>query len=234
MSSMPPQRVPKKFYHKKTFKVLFQISLTLILFFAEAFTGYKTNCMALISDAFHTLSDLISLCIGLAAIRVGKKTVSAYSRKTFGYKRAEVLGGIVQAVFLLSLCFNIYIEALKRFITPEKQRDVLQILVVGGIGLAVNLLGLCLFSGEHGHSHEGNMNTRGIYLHIMGDTLGSVAVMASAGCLFFFQVPMTQPVPEGEWVPTTDFDEYCMPVANSTSQNLENTNCLILPDYSTF
>jgi len=288
----------KKFYQKKTFKVLFQMVLTLIIFFAEAITGYYTNCMALISDSFHTLSDVISLCIGLAAIRAANKTVGAYSRKTFGNNRAEVLGGIIQAVFLYALCFNIYIEALKRFITPEKQSDVHLILVVGGIGLVVNLMGMWLFSGEHGHSHgghghshgggghghshsdadeddtlvpaashrpstlptptaatpmmsnfslvengdivdntvtkpQGNMNTRGIYLHIMGDTLGSVAVMASAGCLYFFQVPMTQLVPEGEYVPTTDFDEYCKPVANTTSQNLitPNTNCLILPDY---
>jgi len=272
--------------------------LTLIIFFAEAITGYYTNCMALISDSFHTLSDVISLCIGLAAIRAANKTVGVYSRKTFGNNRAEVLGGIIQAVFLYALCFNIYIEALKRFITPEKQSDVHLILVVGGIGLVVNLMGMWLFSGEHGHSHggghghshggghghghsedaqeddtlvpatshlpstlptpsattpmmsnfslvengeivdntvtkqQGNMNTRGIYLHIMGDTLGSVAVMASAGCLYFYQVPMVQLVPEGEWVPTADFDEYCTPVANTTSQSLiNNTNCLILPDY---
>jgi len=161
MSSKLPQKVAKKFYHKKTFKVLFQISMTLIIFFAEAITGYYTNCMALISDSFHTLSDVISLCIGLAAIRAANKTVGAYSRKTFGNNRAEVLGGIIQAVFLYALCFNIYIEALKRFITPEKQSDVHLILVVGGIGLVVNLMGMWLFSGEHGHSHGGHGHSHG-------------------------------------------------------------------------
>lgn len=225
----------KKFYQTKTFKVCFQISLTFIIFIAEALTGYLTNCLALLSDSFHTLSDVISLSIGLFAIRTTHKTAGKYSYKTFGYSRAEVLGGIIQAVFLYALCFNIYITAIKRFFSPEDLTDVPLILMVGFIGLVINLIGLFLFAetGEHGHSHdfspkskdiesqkdkettefldpneslfsiahytsknpeeieknnrqEGNLNTRGIFLHILGDTLGSVAVMISAGLLWYY------------------------------------------------
>merc|ERR1712168_1686401 len=101
---------------------------------------------------------------GLLAIRTTLKQTQDNSRKTFGYNRAEVLGGIIQAVFLYALCFNIYIEALKRFVSPEKQSDVLLILLVGGIGLAVNLTGLFMFcdTGDDGHGHG---HSHGLHSH---------------------------------------------------------------------
>ena len=72
------------------------------------------------------------------------------------YKR-QVLGALVNAVFLIALCFSISIESLKRFYEPEDIDDPKMILIVGSLGLVVNLLGLCLFhehgAGGHGHSH---------------------------------------------------------------------------------
>jgi len=217
----------KSLWKSKTFKICLQMSLTAIMFFAESLTGYFTNCMALMSDSFHTLSDVISLSIGLLAIRTTLKQTQDNSRKTFGYNRAEVLGGIIQAVFLYALCFNIFIEGVKRFFNPEKQNDIMWIMIVGTIGFFVNLTGLLIFceTGEDLHdialadnsellkkekekenetelnfiasavdlpivkqnnSDEGNMNTRGIFLHIMGDTLASLVVIISAGLLWYF------------------------------------------------
>ena len=75
-------------------------------------------------------------------------------QNTFGWARAEVLGALVNAVFLVALCFSITVESLKRFYDPEDIHDPQMILIVGVLGLVVNLLGLLLFA-EHGHSHGG-------------------------------------------------------------------------------
>ena len=88
-------------WHKtKTFKISFQIGLILIIFIAELHTGIFSNSTALIADSFHALSDVISLCIGLVAVRTANRKPKPSSRKTYGNQRSEVLGGIVQAVFL--------------------------------------------------------------------------------------------------------------------------------------
>merc|ERR1711976_362980 len=75
---------------------------------------------------------------------------------TFGWARAEVLGALVNAVFLVALCFSITVESLKRFYEPEEIHQPEMILWVGTMGLIVNLIGLCLFhqhGSGHGHSH---------------------------------------------------------------------------------
>ncbi|KAH7953578.1 hypothetical protein HPB49_010338 [Dermacentor silvarum] len=145
-----------------------------------------------------------------------------WSKNTFGWARAEVLGALVNAVFLVALCFSILVESLKRFYKPEVIDEPKLILYVGIAGLIVNIIGLCLFR-EHGHSHSrghhhslptveevvlqgleedindnrfriggdegrgtapsstgGQLNIRGVYLHILADALGSVVVIISS------------------------------------------------------
>lgn len=81
-----------------------------------------------------------------------------WSKNTFGWARAEVLGALVNAVFLVALCFSISVESIKRFIDIEVVHNPRQVLVVGFIGLLVNVVGLFLLydSGGHGHSHGGH------------------------------------------------------------------------------
>lgn len=71
-----------------------------------------------------------------------------WSKNTFGWARAEVLGALVNAVFLVALCFSITVEACKRFIEMEKIHDPQLLVVVGALGLLVNLIGLLLFHGK--------------------------------------------------------------------------------------
>ncbi|KAH6935711.1 hypothetical protein HPB50_008284 [Hyalomma asiaticum] len=71
-----------------------------------------------------------------------------WSKNTFGWARAEVLGALVNAVFLVALCFSILVESLKRFYKPEVIDEPKLILYVGIAGLIVNMIGLCLFRGE--------------------------------------------------------------------------------------
>lgn len=71
-----------------------------------------------------------------------------WSKNTFGWARAEVLGALVNAVFLVALCFSITVEACKRFIEVEAIHDPKLLVVVGTLGLLVNLVGLLLFHGK--------------------------------------------------------------------------------------
>jgi solute carrier family 30 (zinc transporter), member 1 len=77
-----------------------------------------------------------------------------WSKNTFGWARAEVLGALVNAVFLVALCFSITVESIKRFIDLEMIHSPENVLIVGFIGLLVNIVGLCLlYDSGHGHSH---------------------------------------------------------------------------------
>lgn len=125
-------------------RLLFMLSLTTTFFLIEITVGYITNSMALVADSFHMLSDVIALVIAYISVRMSPKK---WSKNTFGWARAEVLGALVNAVFLCALCFSILVESVKRFYKPETIHDPWLILVVGVSGLIVNVIGLFLFKG---------------------------------------------------------------------------------------
>lgn len=136
----------------KQIRIISLLVLDTLFFLLEAIVGYSVHSLALIADSFHMLNDIISLIIALWAVRV-KETRKACGKYTYGWQRAEILGALVNAVFLLALCFTIIIEAIQRFFEPQVISNPKLILVVGVAGLASNFIGLVLFH-EHGHSHS--------------------------------------------------------------------------------
>ncbi|XP_019877251.2 zinc transporter 1 [Aethina tumida] len=137
----------------KKCRLLSMLWLTTAFFFVEIIVGYITNSMALVADSFHMLSDVAALCIAFISVKMSPKK---WSKNTFGWARAEVLGALVNAVFLVALCFSITVEACKRFIEVERIHDPKLLVAVGVAGLVVNLVGLALFhehGSSHGHSH---------------------------------------------------------------------------------
>ncbi|CAB3386095.1 Hypothetical predicted protein [Cloeon dipterum] len=143
-----------KFTGKKC-RLISMFWLTTFIFLVEIVVGYVTNSMALVADSFHMLSDVAALVIAFLSVKMSPKK---WSKNTFGWARAEVLGALVNAVFLVALCFSITVEACKRFIELEEIHDPQLILIVGVIGLVVNVIGLFLFhehGSAHGHSHGG-------------------------------------------------------------------------------
>uniref|UniRef100_A0A452S4G1 Solute carrier family 30 member 10 n=1 Tax=Ursus americanus TaxID=9643 RepID=A0A452S4G1_URSAM len=131
-------------YSGKTCRLLFMLVLTVAFFVAELVSGYLGNSIALLSDSFNMLSDLISLCVGLGAGYVARRPRGGLGA-TYGYARAEVLGALSNAVFLTALCFTITVEAVLRLARPERIDDPELVLIVGALGLAVNVLGLLIF-----------------------------------------------------------------------------------------
>lgn len=149
-------------YSGKKCRLLTLMTLTLFFFFVEIGVGYMTNSMALVADSFHMLSDIIALLISFLSIKMSPKK---WSKNTFGWARAEVLGALINAVFLIALCFSIAIEALKRFIEVEHIHQPQLLLWVGVIGLLINILGLFLLhkhGGGHMHSHGGLSHSHGM------------------------------------------------------------------------
>lgn len=172
------------------------IILNLSFFLVELVIGNISNSNSLVADSFHMLSDLVSFIVALIAIRVSHMIDP--DRNTYGWVRSEVLGSLVNAVFLLSLCLSIVIESIKRFFEPQNLEQIDLILIVGAIGLAINIFGLFIFGqlgGHHLHSHakklkkkkhfinenkqSGSLNIRGVFLHVLADALGSLAIIIS-------------------------------------------------------
>ncbi|XP_072218046.1 zinc transporter 1a [Leuresthes tenuis] len=149
-------------------RLMCMLSLTFIFFIVEVVVSRITSSLSMLSDSFHMLSDVIALVVALVAVRFAEKT-HATNKNTFGWIRAEVMGALVNAVFLTALCFTIVLEAIERFTEPHEIESPLVVAGVGAAGLLVNLLGLCLFHGHagggHGHSHgghsHGSKNKRG-------------------------------------------------------------------------
>ncbi|XP_036405628.1 zinc transporter 1a [Megalops cyprinoides] len=140
-------------------RLLCMLSLTFGFFIVEVVVSRITASLAMLSDSFHMLSDVIALVVALVAVRFAEKT-QATNKNTFGWIRAEVMGALVNAVFLTALCFTIILEAIERFTEPHEIESPRVVIGVGAAGLVVNLLGLCMFHGHggggHGHSHGGH------------------------------------------------------------------------------
>uniref|UniRef100_UPI00398E8412 calcium/manganese antiporter SLC30A10-like isoform X1 n=1 Tax=Pristiophorus japonicus TaxID=55135 RepID=UPI00398E8412 len=192
----------------KNCRLIFMLVITAGFFVVELVSGHMGNSIALVSDSFNMLSDLISLLIGLTAGNVSR--ITRHRRNTYGFVRAEVVGALANAVFLAALTFTIFVEAIIRLIKPQKIDDVELVLMVGSLGLAVNILGLILFQNcccktTIGISPTGNLatgtreqrenresgtasalNIRGVLLHVMGDALGSVVVVVAATIFYIF------------------------------------------------
>jgi len=134
-------------------KLLSMLAMTGSFMLVELIVGNMTNSMALVADSFHMLSDVIALIIAYVSVKMSPKK---WRKNTYGWARAEVVGALVNAVFLIALCFSISVEAIKRFLVIEHIEDPQLIMIVGGVGLAINLVGMLLFGDVgHGHSHGG-------------------------------------------------------------------------------
>ena len=129
---------------KPTHSLIIMMILTGFIFLIEIIVGNATHSNTLVADSFHMLSDVISFVIALVAIRVAKNETN--SRNTFGWARAEVLGSLINSVFLVALCFSIVVEALNRFFEPHPLKRIDYILAVGAIGLIINLFGMVMLS----------------------------------------------------------------------------------------
>ncbi|TKA28146.1 hypothetical protein B0A50_04117 [Salinomyces thailandicus] len=140
----------------KSTRITILLAIDTIFFLIELIIGYTVHSLALVADSFHMLNDVLSLCVGLWAVKVANQKSSS-KMYTYGWQRAETLGALVNGVFLVALCVTIFLEAIQRFVEPQTVSNPKLVLIVGCLGLASNILGLFLFHdhshGPGGHSH---------------------------------------------------------------------------------
>lgn len=141
----------------------------------EVLGAWLTGSLALLADAGHMLSDLFGLIVALTATLVAARP--ATDRATFGFARAEVFGALINGLILLVVAGFVSVAAVLRLARPG-DTEVLgtPMLVVAIIGLAANLAAMVLLRPAAASS----INMRGAYLEVLGDALGSVAVIVAA------------------------------------------------------
>lgn len=143
----------------------------------EALGGWLTGSLALWADAGHMLADVAALSLSTFAMWMATK--QSTPDKTYGYHRAEILAAVCNAVVLLLLACWILYEALTRFYYPA---DVLglPVMLVGAVGLAINLLCLRLLAG----GPEASINIRSAYLEVLSDAITSIGVVIGGGIIW--------------------------------------------------
>lgn len=157
--------------HRGRLAVVLALSLTVLV--VEVVIGLVTGSLALLADALHMVTDTAGLAMALVAIAVAQRPAS--DRRTYGYHRTEVLAAGVNGLVLFVLSIVILLAAVRRLDEPPEVDGGL-VLAAGFLGLVVNLGGLVLLrSGA-----RENLNVRGAYLEVLGDALGSVAVIVAA------------------------------------------------------
>jgi cobalt-zinc-cadmium efflux system protein len=172
---------------KKDKNLLFATVLNLIITAAEIIGGLLSNSLALLSDAVHNLGDTFAILLAYIARVISKRNANV--KRTFGYKRIEILAALLNAIMLIVITFFLFVEAYKRFLTPEPIKGKIMFWVAL-VGLFANLSAVILLKKDSVHS----LNIRAAYLHLLGDTISSVAVIAGSLLILYFGVWWIDPL----------------------------------------
>jgi cobalt-zinc-cadmium efflux system protein len=156
------------------------MAITTTFFVVEVVGAYVTNSLALLADAAHMLTDVAAIGLALFAMWLASRTTRP--ERTFGYLRAEILAALVNAVSLIVLAVYIFWEAWQRLQEPPEVKSG-PLLIVAVAGMLANIASAWVLS--RGTGHRDNLNTRGAYLHVIGDLLGSVATIVAALVIAF-------------------------------------------------
>jgi len=162
--------------------LLISIILNILITVAQIIGGIISGSLALISDAVHNLSDVISLVISYVANLLTNRKQQTLE-KTFGYKRAEIIAAFVNATTLIVIAVFLAIEAIKRF-NNLQTIDSNLVIWLAGLGILFNGFSVLLLKKDASH----NMNMKSAYLHLLTDMLTSVAVLIGGLLMKYFQV----------------------------------------------
>jgi cobalt-zinc-cadmium efflux system protein len=154
-------------------RLLAVLALMLVVLVAELIGSWLTGSLALAADAGHMLTDVAGL--GLAVLAITFASRPATPQRTFGYYRLEILAAVLNAVLLFGVAIVILISAYRRWNSPPEVEGGLM-LAFATVGLLANLVGLLLLR----RGAKESLNVKGAYLEVLGDLLGSGAVIVAA------------------------------------------------------
>jgi cobalt-zinc-cadmium efflux system protein len=160
---------------------------TLIFVAVEAVAGFRSGSLALVSDAGHNLTDALSLV--LAAIGFYLQSKPADSIKTYGYHRAGVLTAFVNALTLVGIAVFIFYEAWQRFLHPRHVEEWTMLWVA----VAAFALNGAIMWGLHSEKDR-DINVRAAFVHMLGDAVSSIGIVAGAIAIHFTGLVIIDPV----------------------------------------
>jgi cobalt-zinc-cadmium efflux system protein len=152
-------------------RLIISLGLNLLITLLQVAGGILANSLGLLSDAAHNLSDVVALGLSLWAVRLGRRP--ATPRRTFAYKRAEILVAMFNSAVLVAISIFIIVEAVRRMLAPQSVEG-LYVVGFAAAGLVVNGVAALLL-----RSHGGDLNLRSAFLHLLGDAVTSLGVMLS-------------------------------------------------------
>ena len=161
--------------------LIISILLNIVITVAQVIGGLLSGSLALLSDALHNFSDVLSLIVSYIANRLSKKEASL--QRTFGFKRAEILAAFINAATLIIVAILLIIEAIKRVQDPQEIQSNL-VIWLSILGILANGFSVLLLKKDS----QANMNMRSAYLHLLTDMLASVAVLIGGILMKFYQV----------------------------------------------
>lgn len=159
--------------------------LTSLILVAEVVGGIFSNSLALLSDAAHVFMDVFALAISFFALKISARPSD--DQHTFGYHRVEVLAALINGLSLLAISIGIFVEGVKRLQSPLQVHST-EMLIIAVIGLAVNLIvARVLGQDDHQHTAPGkrDLNVHSAFMHVLGDAISSVGVIAAAVIIRF-------------------------------------------------
>lgn len=168
---MPESSAPRRPRERR--RLWWALAITAVAMVGEGVAGWLVGSLALLSDAGHMLTHAFALGVSLAALVLAGRATTA--ERTFGWQRVEILAALLNGVTLLAATVWIAWEAVARFRAPEPIQGT-PMLVVAAIGLAVNLVTAWLLHDVG----KRDLNVRSAFLHLLGDTVSSVAVVVGA------------------------------------------------------
>jgi cobalt-zinc-cadmium efflux system protein len=165
-----------------------QVSMVLTLAYVGAtfYFGLRAHSLALISEAGHNVSDLLAIALSFVAVYFQARP--ATDQKTFGYQRAGVLAAFVNAVTLVALSAWIAIEAIHRIAAPVAVQPRLMMYVAAAGVLMNGTVATLLWR------FSGDVNIRSVFLHMLGDTLSTAAVIAGGAAILFTGMSWIDPM----------------------------------------
>lgn len=151
---------------------------TLVFTAVEVYAGFRSGSLALLSDAGHNFTDALALL--LAAVGLYLQEKPANQIKTYGYQRAGVIAAFLNASTLIVISIFIFWEAASRMIRPQPVDDRIMIWVAGAALILNGAIMLALHRGQ-----KGDLNIRAAFIHMLGDAVGAVAIIAGAVVMSF-------------------------------------------------
>ncbi len=161
--------------------LIISILLNIVITIAQVIGGIVSGSLALLSDALHNFSDVVSLIISYIATVLSKREAS--KNKTFGYKRAEIIAAFVNAASLMVVAIFLIKEAVVRFFEPQEIASDL-VIWLSLLAIAANGFSVLLLKKDA----DSNMNMKSAYLHLLSDMLASVAVLIGGILMKFYHI----------------------------------------------